>query len=129
MYSVNSYYGNATFAVPSTYLFDMSPIEINNQSWESINEDMKVIENSPWRAEDASAANSFASSYDEDDLSVLRCTAIRTISTNREASDVSKYQMAFKKGETYEVETGFKVWLTGSDAQVSSFKDGGSFEI
>ena len=111
VYSVNNYYGESTFAVPARYIYDLSPIEINNQSWTSINTDIEDSTTGPWRADVDASQNSFASSFDEEEGSIIRCTAIRTISSNRDPNETTSYKMAFKTGTTYEVETGYKVWL------------------
>ena len=39
------------------------------------------------------------------------------------------YPMVFKMGHTYNVSNGWKVWLTGSDTEVFSAKDGEEFEV
>ena len=45
---------------------------------------------------------------------------------NTEASDMS---MKFKIGSTYEVGSGYKIWLSGTDEEVAIAQDGDPFEI
>ena len=58
-----------------------------------------------------------------------KCTAVRTVSTDRPKTNAMNYPMEFKTSTTYVVDNGYKVWLTSSDTEVSSAKDGDQFEI